>query len=135
MICSGSARPFAIAHDDVIHAQAGRDLGDLGEWHRRRLPPGRAASSSLRDGDGPPAAPATDAQAARGHAYRLDSWVPHRPRQMIFVALSRFAGISLDYGIEIVGSTTAQNAHFGLPTVSNSSGRLVRVTGKELSQV
>src|SRR4029079_7757962 len=39
------------------------------------------------------------------------------------------------YGIAKLGSTTAQNAAFGSPAVSNSSGRLVRVTGKELSQV
>ena len=33
------------------------------------------------------------------------------------------------YGTVIVESTTVQNAHFGLPEVSNNSGRLVRVTG------
>src|SRR5690606_30645770 len=39
------------------------------------------------------------------------------------------------YGISNVGSTTAQNASFGLRSRSNSKGRFVRVTGQELSQV
>ncbi len=35
----------------------------------------------------------------------------------------------------MAGSTTAQNAHLGFSAVSNSSARLVRLTGKLLSQV
>src|SRR5678809_129938 len=39
------------------------------------------------------------------------------------------------YGMSKDGSTTSQNADLGSPAVSNSSGRLVRVTGQLLSQV
>ena len=39
------------------------------------------------------------------------------------------------YGMSNDGSTTAQNADLGSPAVSNSNGRLVRVTGQLLSQV
>src|SRR5688572_29447858 len=59
------------------------------------------------------------------------------PRQASFTCSpSGDAGpVPRDQGTTILGSTTVQNAHFGLPEVSNSSGRLVRATGKPLSQV
>src|SRR5262245_15561633 len=87
--------------------------------------PGRAVSSPLSTVMVTPAADAThDSAAAATHKPALDMLLPRSP---VFVGRI--------YGIEMFGSTTAQNAHFGSPTVSNSSGRLVRVTGKVLSQV
>src|SRR6185295_12414220 len=83
---------------------------------------GRAASSSLVTVIVTPAADATeDSAAAATH------------RQVPLIADPPCLGRI--YGIAMFGSTTAQKAHFGSTFVSNSSGRLVRFTGKVLSQV
>jgi hypothetical protein len=59
------------------------------------------------------------------------------PRQPGWLnALTLDNGFINNGAIELTNSyTTAQNAHLGLPAVSNSNGRLVRATGYELSQV
>src|SRR5690349_16885718 len=82
---------------------------------------GRAVSRSLVTVMTTPADATDDSAAAATH--KPGPLISHPPC---------LGGI---YGIVMFGSTTAQKAHFGSPLVSNSSGRLVRATGKVLSQV
>src|SRR3954469_23220049 len=100
---------------------------------------GRAASSSCVTRMVASAAPAEDAPTQSAASAEMANFmVPPPVSAGMFcragiVPYSR--GARLAYGTWIVGSTTAQKAHLGRLAVSNNSGRLVRVTGNELSQV
>src|SRR6186713_1669720 len=100
---------------------------------------GRAASSSCVTRIVASAAPATDAPRQSAASAIVANFMGPPPAaaglncSAAIVPYSR--GGRLDYGTRIDGSTTAQKAHLGRPSVSNSSGRLVRDTGKLLSQV